>query len=62
MHGLQFRVGSSVKALHLLFLQTFKEADGVFIYTPSFCQNQRCGPIVIALRRNQKYQKSKMIT
>lgn len=52
LHGLQFGVGSSVKAFHLLLLQTFKKTDGVLVDSTSLCQHQWGGSIVVTLTQD----------
>lgn len=52
LHGLQFGVGSSVKAFHLLLLQTFKETDGVLVDATSLRQHQWGGSIVVTLTQD----------
>lgn len=49
LHGLQFGVGSSVEALHLLLLQPLQQTNGVLVDAAPLRQHQWSGAVVVAM-------------
>lgn len=54
LHGLQFGMGSSVEAFHLLLLQPFKETDGVLVDAASLRQHQWSGSVVVTVKQGDR--------
>lgn len=54
LHGLQFGVGSSVEAFHLLLLQPLQQTNSILVDSASLRQHQRSRSVVVAAVRTKE--------